>query len=470
MSLIQYLIPGYFQEGMNEAPLSLNDPIVALATPWGKSAVAVIRTSGDGCISLTDAVFQGPHVLAERDGHTLSHGYVVDPSTGEKVDEVLAAVFHGPRSYTGEDAVELHLHGGLPTIARVLDVLRTQGFRDASPGEFTLRAFINNKLDLTRAEAVNDIVNARSDRARALALSRLSGKLHDVIDSIKNNLVAVLAGIEVMIDYPDETNAPAPDSIKALGEESARVESLLHTYAAGRMFQEGAVAVVAGRTNAGKSTLFNLLLKEDRSIVSAEHGTTRDFIEAAVTVAGIPIRLIDTAGLRDAAPRVEEEGIRRTRRMLEGADLIMYLVDASVGLSDEDRRILDKPPGKAALIRLWTKIDASTSPAPRGFIPVSALTHSGFPELETAVRRALVDDRTGGDTPAPLIDSLRQKEALEAALTAINRTRTGLETNASCDLLAADLREAVDALGRITGEVTSTDVLETIFSHFCVGK
>jgi len=459
---------------MNEQPLSLNDPIVALATPWGKSAVAVIRTSGEHCLVLADEVFRGNRRLVDCPGHTLIHGHVVDPADGESVDEVLAAVFRAPRSYTGEDVVEFSVHGGLPTIARVLSLLGARGFRDAAPGEFTLRAFTNNKLDLTRAEAVNDIVNSRSDRARALAFSRLSGALFSAIETAKRRLVDVLAGIEVMIDYPDEPYEHATTALREVETTAAELAALARTYASGRVYQEGAVVAVAGRTNSGKSTLFNLLLKEDRSIVSDEHGTTRDFIEGAITIDGIPIRLIDTAGLRETAHRVEEEGIRRSRRVLENADLILYLVDATAGLTAEDEPYTVRHAGGKPTIGLWTKIDAADKPAPPGFIPFSAVTRLGLPELETAVRRALLGNDLvapgTGEGQASLIDSLRQKEALEEAYTALNRVREGIEKNSSYDLLAADLREAVDALGRITGEVMSADILEAVFSKFCVGK
>jgi tRNA modification GTPase len=454
---------------MTEQPISLHDPIAALATPWGKSAIAVIRTSGERVIDLADTVFSGRRKLSDREGNTLTHGRLTDPASGEIVDEMLAAVFRAPHSYTGEDSVEFYLHGGLPTIARSLALLRAAGFRDAAPGEFSLRAFRNGKMDLTRAEAVNEIVSARSDRARALALARLSGGLSARIDAVKQRLVSVLAGIEVMIDYPDESYEHAGASRETLAGADAELDALLRSYAAGKVFQEGATVAVAGRTNAGKSTLFNLLLKEDRSIVSAEHGTTRDFIEGAITVAGIPIRLFDTAGLRHAKHEIEEEGIRRTRRVLDGADLVLYLVDATAGISAEDESFLAEGTGGRPLIRLWTKIDASNLPAPGHFIPFSSVTGRGFSELEQAIRRALLGDAPA-ETQAAVIDSVRHQSALEESRVALARARAGLAENASYDLLAADLRAAVDALGRITGEVSSADILNVVFSKFCVGK
>jgi tRNA modification GTPase len=454
---------------MNESKLALHDPIAALATPWGKSAVAVVRASGEGCIGLVDRLFVGAKPLRDQPGYTVAHGFLADPETGEKIDEVLAVVFRAPHSYTGEDAVELSLHGGLPTIAAALDLLRRHGFRDAAPGEFSLRAFRHGKLDLSAAEAVNELVNAQSDRARALAFSRLSGALHDRIDGLKGGLVGVLAGIEAMIDYPDETYEHAAPARRVLADARSTIDALLATYGAGRAFQEGASVAVAGRTNAGKSTLFNLLLKEDRSIVSEVPGTTRDFIEGAITVAGIPIRLFDTAGLRPTRDELEEEGIRRTRQVLERADLVLYLVDAAVGLAAEDEAALSALGAGTPVVRLWNKVDVAPAAAPEGFLPFSARTELGFADLEAAIRRALLGGFSG-EREAAVIDSLRQKEALERAKAALVRTEDGLARDSSYDLLAADLREAVDELGAITGEVTSAEILETVFSKFCVGK
>jgi tRNA modification GTPase len=366
---------------MREEKLALNDPIAALATPLGKSAIAVIRTSGEGAIGLVDRLFEGKKTLSEQAGSTLARGTLVDPASGERIDEALAAVYRAPASYTGEDAVELYCHGGIPTIVRVLSLLRTVGFRDAAPGEFTLRAFSNGKMDLSRAEAVNEIVNARSDRARELALARLSGALFEKIDAQKKKLVEVLGGIEVMIDYPDESYEHQSVSVRVLEEAAGEIGSLLATYQLGKIFQEGVSVAVAGRTNAGKSTLFNLLLKEDRSIVSEQHGTTRDFIEGAITVAGIPIRLFDTAGLRATDHPVEREGIRRTGQLLEGASLVIYIVDATSGLDEADERFFAEHAG-GKLIKLWNKIDLDGKKPPAGFIRFSAMTCVGLPELE----------------------------------------------------------------------------------------
>jgi tRNA modification GTPase len=469
IDLISFRISGIFGRPMQDKPLALHDPIAALATPWGKSAIAVVRASGEGVIGLVDRLFSGAAPLRDRAGFTLAHGFLSDPAGGETIDEVLAAVFRAPHSYTGDDAVELSLHGGLPTIARALDLLRRSGFRDAAPGEFTLRAFTNGKLDLCAAEAVNDIVNAESDRARSLAFARLSGALRDRIDAVKGTLADILAGVEAMIDYPDETYEHAAVSRRSLEAALEEIDALLATYRAGRTFQEGAAVAVAGRTNAGKSTLFNLLLKEDRSIVSTVPGTTRDFIEGAITVAGIPIRLFDTAGLRAAGDALEAEGIRRARAVLERADLVIYLVDAGPGLAPEDREFLEAEATARPLIRLWTKVDADPRPAPVGFIPVSALDGTGLGELEQAISRALLGDFPS-EGQAVVIDSLRQKEALERTRRALAEAAAGLDRNGSYDLLAADLREALDALGSITGEVTSQDILDLVFSKFCVGK
>jgi tRNA modification GTPase len=275
------------------------DPIVALATPRGESALAVIRTTGAGSIELASGLFRGGGSPARAPGHTLLHGRIVDPADGTEVDDVLLAVFRSPRSYTGEDGVEVSCHGGPAVVARIIGLFFANGFRPASPGEFTLRAYLNGRMDLTRAEAVNDIVRARSERARSLALGRLSGAVASRVDAIKARVVSLLGLLELALDYPeDEVDVPAPRGAAAR-EVLAEVTSLLGTYATGRLIQEGARVAIAGRPNAGKSTLFNLLLREDRSIVSESPGTTRDYVEGAISIQGYGLRLYDTAGLRE---------------------------------------------------------------------------------------------------------------------------------------------------------------------------
>ncbi|RPJ09703.1 MAG: tRNA uridine-5-carboxymethylaminomethyl(34) synthesis GTPase MnmE [Spirochaetaceae bacterium] len=460
---------------MKESPFDTHDMIAALSTPLAASALAVIRTSGEGCIQALDMLFKGSHNLSDTPAGTIRHGWLSDPATADKIDEVVATVYRAPASYTGEDAVEISCHGSLPCITKILSALRNAGFRDAGPGEFTMRAFLNNKMDLTQAEAVNEIITATSDRGRILAMHRLSGLLSENIEQEKKKLVEALAGIEVMIDYPDEEYEHSNVAVSRLMETRARLESLAGTYRIGKTIQEGAVMAIAGRTNSGKSTLFNFLLKEERSIVSEYHGTTRDFIEAHITINGIPIRLFDTAGFRSSGQEVsslhpvEAEGIRRTKNLLDQVQAVLYLVDSSVGITAEDHVFLEAHCKDARIIKIWNKADIQADKCPASFIAVSAATAVGLPALEQAVSELLLG-KSANSADEVVIDSQRQKEALDRAVQATDRACKGITSKASYDLIACDLHEAVDSLGALTGEVTSALVLEAMFKNFCVGK
>lgn len=446
----------------------LDDPIFALATPLAPSALAVIRASGRGSLGLLSAVLRGRPDLERARGRTLRRATVVDGE--EPVDEVLVAVYRAPRSYTGEDGAEISCHGSLPVIRRMLALLARSGFREAGPGEFTQRAFLNGKMDLTRAEAVNEIVRARTDRARSLALERLSGGLYARIEAVRDELLGVQAALEACLDYPEEDHGAAVD-LAVLDRSEAALASLARSTARGRLYQEGVSVAIAGATNAGKSSLFNQLLRQDRAIVSEAHGTTRDWLDAAIDVQGIPVRLFDTAGTRDTGDPLEREGMRRTAEVLRGADLVLYLVDARRGVSAADSAAMAAARAAGTrLIAVWNKIDlAGTPPPPEGFAAVSALTGEGLDRLEEAIAGTLLagtSDAGGG----PMLDSERQRELLERSLAALGRFREDLERGLPLDILAVGLRASLEAIGEITGGVTSADVLERVFSRFCVGK
>jgi tRNA modification GTPase len=458
---------------MGERHFDPEDPIVAPATPWGESALAVIRLAGRGSLGLLARVFRPYGSRREEAGYRLQHGIIESPAAGpggkaEAIDEVLVAVYRAPRSYTGQDGAEVFCHGSPVIVRRLLSVLQQAGFRLAGPGEFTLRAFLNRKLDLTQAEAVNELIRARTDRARSLALHRLEGSVEGRIRAVKESLVALLAGLEVQIDYPEEEPA-VPAAAAEAARLSAQLEGLLSSYRVGRIYQEGVSAVLAGRTNSGKSTLFNVLLREERAIVSETHGTTRDYLEANLDIDGIPVRLYDTAGYRDSGDALEREGMRRTDAVVEGASVVLYLVDARGGLSPLDQRFVDSADPR--LIPVWSRIDlAPQAPPPASFLPVSARTGEGVVSLCRVIVERVLQGASPPATGEPVIDSLRQRQLLEQAAAALASFRDAAARSLPLDLLAVDLREAVDALGEITGEVTSQDVLDSIFSRFCVGK
>ena len=438
--------------------------IAALATPWGESALAVIRTSGTGSIEKIASIFKGNKDLTALPGYSLAYGMLMDGNTA--VDQVVLGIYRAPKSYTGEDMVELFCHGSLPGIEAVMDLLHKTGFRAAQPGEFTLRSFLNGKVDLTKAEAVNELILSKSRQAQGLALDRLSGSIYDAIDQAKHLLADILAAVEIQLDYAeDEADPAAGFDMDKLDKAADMLSRLAATYQVGKLYKEGIRLALAGRTNAGKSKLFNLFLKEDRSIVSDIKGTTRDYIESSVAVKGIPAVLIDTAGLRESSDPVEAEGIRRSNMVIENADIILYLVDASEGLSDEDKAFIKDHP----CIPLWNKTDICTRPAPDGFVPISAVTGAGFAELEELIFTQTMGSRKV-DIGEAFIDSQRQKELIDWSLDAIGKVKIGMAAEMPLDVVAVDLEEAVNALGELTGEITSSDILENMFSRFCVGK
>lgn len=446
-----------------------DDCIVALATPWSSSAIAVIRMSGKGCIENAASLFPAGN-LENWKGNTIQR-LSVTSKDGRNLDEVMAAVFREPASYTGEDSVEIYCHGSLPVIHSILEELKKAGFRDALPGEFTMRAFLNGKMDLTEAEAVDELVRAKTERAGSFALSRLHGEIRDLIEENKKRLLKIQAGIEIQLDYPeDEISGEIPEADEVYEIRNTLLK-LANTYSTGRLYQEGAVISIGGKTNVGKSSLFNRFLREDRAIVSTEHGTTRDYLEAWITLGGIPVRIVDTAGLREAHGVVEIEGIRRSREILSRSDGVVYLLDAETGMTEDDKRFIETHRERENLLVVWNKVDKNEVNNDDAFCRVSALTGEGFELLENKLRRMIVANAGGkSEGNLPVIDSLRQRLLLERAAEALDRFRVGLNTETTFDLLAVDLKEALDALGEITGEVTSADILEEIFSRFCVGK
>ena len=467
-------------------------PIVALATAPGEAALAVIRASGPGCIELAASAFSRPDALLGARGHESVFGELRDGASGETVDQVLASVFRSPRSPTGEDQVEFSCHGSPAVVRRALAALEAAGFVPALPGEFSFRAFCNGKMDLVAAEAVDELVRARSDAAREDALGRLEGGLSSRLSAARASLLAMIAEVELRLDYgEDEAGGEIP--LSSLAALRADLEALAATFRASRLVAQGLGVALAGAPNAGKSRLFNLFLREERSIVSPEPGTTRDWIEAGLELGGLRLRLIDTAGLREAEGSVEAEGVARSRRLLDEADIVLYLVDASDPAAVEGRLPAEAGAFLALrpdAIRLWNKVDLpGAGPAPEGFHALSAATGSGFPELAALLEARARDllDAAGGAVPvgapgpaAPRpagrrgrgarIANERQKLLLDRSVSAIASAGEAIETGLGLDAAALELREAAEALGEITGEIYSPEVLESIFSRFCVGK
>jgi tRNA modification GTPase len=450
-------------------------PIKALATPAGRGALALIRTSGENSIELLASMFSRPQTLKNAAGNTVVWGWIIDEN-GRKVDETLVSVYRAPKSYTGEDGADISCHGGGAVVNAVLQTLDKAGFRDALPGEFAFRAFINGKIGLTQAESVMELVSARTAKGRESAIRRLSGELETEIREIKGLLVNVLAGTELFLDYSEdefaESNAAERDG-RLPEQESAktalrRLSALSAAFSTERLYQEGALAVIAGKPNAGKSSLFNRLLREDRAIVAEAAGTTRDWIEAFIDIAGVPVRLIDTAGLRETDNIIEKIGVERSKTLVKEADALIYVIDGELGIAEEDTYFLET--AKIQPILVWNKVDIAETPAETPeLLGISAKTGRGIAELTNALAKTLLQSAVG-DAQVLGIASQRQKILVDNAKTAMENALSLADKKRPLDLIAPILRESINYLGEITGEVSTADILETMFSQFCVGK
>ncbi|MDR0497159.1 MAG: tRNA uridine-5-carboxymethylaminomethyl(34) synthesis GTPase MnmE [Treponema sp.] len=485
------------------------DPIAAIATPLAESALALIRTSGgvsgeqktQSAIELLAGVFSNGEKLKSAPGNSLVLGWITDPFDGKKIDQVMVSVYRAPHSYTGEDSADISCHGGIAIAKTIITVLKKAGFREALPGEFTFRAFMNGKLDLTRAESVMELVVAKTHKAREQAVRRLAGALEKEITEVKDLLVEVLSGAEIYLDYSedefiesDEDEAAGRLPGKELAEKAEeKLKSLAENWRRERIYVEGALAVLAGRPNAGKSSLFNYLVREDRSIVTGTPGTTRDWIEVIISIEDIPLRLADTAGLRNfiagdpdysgtdimEGKDAEFIGITRSLELLEKADLVLYVIDGLEGITAEDRDFLSrhKAPEKHILM-LWNKSDLkqpSNEAAPEKLLAVSAKTGEGIPDLTRSIAEALAAPRKTSGENLPEVQreapgTMRQKELINSALASVQEALALAEQEEPLDIIAPLFRSAINSLGEITGEVSNADILEVMFSRFCVGK
>jgi tRNA modification GTPase len=468
---------------MDKASYGSGGLIAAFATPLAESALAVIRCSGGGSIEEAARFFSRPERLASAAGHSAVHGWIM--SGGEKIDEVLVTVYRAPSSYTGEESLDISCHGGIAAARAVMKVLRAAGFREALPGEFTFRAFMSGRLDLTRAESVMEMVSAKTDAGLKGAASRLSGALEHEIAGIREKLVEVLAGTEIYLDYSEdeffpedrETSVKNPSvqedrlpEIHRAQEILVRLKALSASYGRERLYHDGVLAVIAGRPNAGKSSLFNRLIGEDRAIVADVPGTTRDWIEAWISIDGIPVRLADTAGLADGSPDpVEKAGVERSRELMAEADIVLYVIDGTQGIVPGDRAFLESG-GRGIRLAVWNKADdPSCRETPDGFFPASAKTGGGIRELCAAAAAAL-EKKAGGSGERAGPGTARQKDLIDAAALSLEEALKLAENGETLDLIAPLLRESADALGEITGDVSSAGILEKMFSKFCVGK
>jgi tRNA modification GTPase len=442
------------------------DTIAAPATAAGAAGIAVIRLSGPDAISAASAVFDRP--LRNR---RVVIGTIREPATGEAVDEAIGILMRGPRSFTREDVVELHCHGGSVVTARVMRLLLAQGVRTAEPGEFTLRAFLNGRIDLAQAESVLDVIRARTDAAQRVAMEGLRGRVSEAVGAVRSDLLAALAYLVARIDFPDE-DVPEEDITPALHRALDGVAALLTGAETGRLYRDGARVVLVGPPNAGKSSLLNRLLREDRAIVTPVAGTTRDTLEETVNLGGIPIVLTDTAGLSETPEPIESLGIERTRRAAASADAILVVLDGSVPLPDDIDALLALAGGRPLIVALnKSDLTAVVSPAdlPAPACAISATRGDGVEQLE-AVLASMLIGRTGSGQDSVVIANARHAEALRRAGDHVRAALDAIAGGLPEDFVSIDLRSALDALGQITGETAGEDLLDTIFQRFCIGK
>jgi len=459
-----------------------DDTIAAISTPRGEGGIGIIRVSGKEAVPIADRIFisQKQRPLSVKDSHYIAYGFIKDPSTSEKIDEVLLTVMKAPKTYTREDVVEINCHGGLLPLRRILGVLISQGARPAEPGEFTRRAFLNGRIDLSQAEAVIDVIRATTEQAERMAMLQLEGRLSEEIMSLRDIVADACALVEAYIDFPDE-EVQAPDKagfMTSMKDIEGRLSTMSSSFDEGRLFREGAAMAIVGKPNVGKSSLLNTLLKKDRAIVTDLPGTTRDVIEEGLNIEGIPVRIMDTAGIREAHDLAEAEGVKRSLAAIEGADIVLAVYDASRVLDAADWQIIRKVKGKRA-ISVFNKWDIRNAEFDEGqedlneypTVRISALRGEGIDDLKKLVVNALISGQSIVDgTAVLLITNARHKQLVDGALASANKARATFEKGEPLEVTALFLREALNSLGEIIGVVTTDDILDRIFSEFCIGK
>jgi tRNA modification GTPase len=452
---------------------SLDDTIVAISTALGASGIGIVRLSGPEAREIATRLLRPakPADLAAS-SHQLIYGHIVDPETGRVVDEVLLAHMRAPRTYTRQDVVEINAHGGSVPLREILGLCLQAGARMAREGEFTLRAFLNGRLDLAQAEAVLDVITAKTEASLRVAVDQLGGRLSGRVRDVRGEVLQVLAYLEASIDFGDDV--PPEDIGPALERIEAALASLLREADQGMIYREGIRTAIIGRPNVGKSSLLNALLRSDRAIVTPIPGTTRDTLEETVNLQGVPLVLVDTAGIVETEDVIERMGIERSQRAVAHADLVLLMVDGSVPPSPADYEVAALVEGKAALVvvnkgDLPAAADYGALLTDAPHVTISALTGEGLAELEALLLETVFSGQIGSGE-APVASNPRHREAFRRALRSVGDARRALADGVPDDILAIDVAEALDALGQITGETASEELLDTIFGRFCIGK
>lgn len=455
------------------------DTIAAISTPPGEGAISIVRMSGEEAVSIAQKVFSGKD-LTQAKSHTINYGHIVDPKTHEEIDEVMVSLMLAPKTFTREDVVEINCHGGIVATNRILQLLLVNGARLAEPGEFTKRAFLHGRIDLTQAESVMDLIRAKTDRSMKIALNQLDGNLSHLIDSLRKDILDVLAQVEVNIDYPEYDDVEEMTT-KLLKEKAIeikqRIEQLLKTASQGKIMREGLATALVGRPNVGKSSLLNHLLHEDKAIVTDVAGTTRDVIEEYVNVSGVPLKLIDTAGIRETDDKVEKIGVERSKKAIEQSDLVLLVLNAAESLTKEDLELIRLTNDKKRIIilnktDLEEKLDRKELAEISENAPVyatSILKNEGVEALEEAISKLFFNGIENSQSTV-MVTNARHIALLKKAQNSLDSVLEGISSGTPVDLVQIDMTEAWNLLGEITGESYEDELLDQLFSQFCLGK
>ncbi|GAE89244.1 tRNA uridine-5-carboxymethylaminomethyl(34) synthesis GTPase MnmE [Acetivibrio straminisolvens] len=455
------------------------DTIAAISTPHGTGGVGIIRISGDKAFEIAEKIFKGNRDFKLIRSHTINYGKIVNPENGAVLDEVLLSKMEKPKTFTREDVVEINCHGGMVVLKNILELCIKQGARLAEPGEFTKRAFLNGRIDLSQAEAVIDLINSKTNESSKAAINQLEGKLSQKIKDARRKLIELLAHIEVTVDYPEHDIEEITGQMiyKEIGEIKQKLCDIIKGFEKGRIIREGIDAVIIGKPNVGKSSLLNELSGKSKAIVTDIPGTTRDIIEEYININGIPLRIIDTAGIRETEDVVEKIGVERTHKAINDADLIIMMIDAKRGMDEEDNKILTML-GDKKLIILINKTDIVDEDqickiesllAGKKYIKTSMKEGTGINELESTITELFVQGEVNINEEV-LLTNIRHKNLIDMAVSSIEKAMDAIENFMTLDLVSIDITDAADYLGQITGESVSEDVMHEIFSRFCLGK
>lgn len=457
------------------------DTIAAISTPPGEGAISIVRLSGEQAISIADAVFQsGKKKLIDVSSHTIHYGHIFDPEKYQMMDEVMVSIMRKPKTFTREDIVEINCHGGIVVVNQILQLVLRQGARLAEPGEFTKRAFLNGRVDLSQAEAVMDLIRAKTDKAMNLAINQLDGNLSRLIRQLRQEILETLAQVEVNIDYPEYDDVEELTTrllLEKANQVQKQIQALLQTAQQGKILREGLSTAIIGRPNVGKSSLLNHLLQEEKAIVTDIAGTTRDVIEEYVNVRGVPLKLVDTAGIRETEDIVEKIGVERSRKALSEADLILLVLNQSESLTTEDKQLLDITSGNKRII-LLNKTDLPSRINQEDLVPylenepalpISVLTSEGLDQLEQAIADLFFGGNTG-DKDASYLSNTRHIALLEKAEHSLAEVIQGIESGMPVDLVQIDMTRCWDYLGEIVGDSVQDELITQLFSQFCLGK